>query len=173
MWTAEKVVNKYAWSIVCHTHTHTDTSVHSLAAYANEWAHCWSTCQWNLIIWIDWNRLRNNACLIFVCVCGTVTAVWARIVNRARLCSSLLVSWLQTVFSCFFMQRRGNLSGGNWRDLALKASRCELWIYPTIHLLSATFSFHLQPVYIQLAYFWCENTNGSIWRLVLLDQNQS
>lgn len=38
------------------------------------------------------------------------------------------------------MQRPGNLSGGNWKDLALKVSRCELWIYPTVHLLSAVFS---------------------------------
>lgn len=65
------------------------------------------------------------------------------------------------------MQRPGNLSGGNWKDLALKASRCELWIYPIIHLLLAVFSgsFLSGPTRLQFSeswQFWIKNINFTI-----------
>lgn len=97
-------------------------------------------------IWINMSVEHNNsdwlglvlqytsACLLFVCISCTV---------KATLYCGYVSGY---IFSCFFMRWWGNLSGGNWRYRALKASRCELGIYPAIRLLSATFPFKLQLV---------------------------
>lgn len=67
------------------------------------------------------------------------------------------------------MQRPGNLSEGNWKDLALKCSRCEPWIYPTIHLLSAT----LFASFLVWNTHWHPGPTLTVfWRVILLEQNQ-
>lgn len=89
-------------------------------------------------------------CSLTVCVCVCQLYSDSSMSLYCQLGEDVLQLVSPTTCLGFYMQWWGNLSGGNWRDLTLKASRCEPWIHPTIHL-SATFSFHLQPECIRLA----------------------